>query len=75
MIGNSYYLMNIVVVFIGFPFKFYLGKEFLFILIDEIFNKSLSKKIDQLKSLTTTKDAVTNEMVAKVKDDIYQLVR
>lgn len=45
-IGNSYYLMNIVVVFIGFPFKFFLGKEFLFIFLDEAFNKSLSTKID-----------------------------
>ena len=59
LIGNSYYLMNIIVVFIGFPFKFYLGKEFLFIFLDEVFNKSLSQKIDQLKSLTTTKDAFT----------------
>lgn len=58
-IGNSYYLMNIIVVFIGFPFKFYLGKEFLFIFLDEVINKSLSKKIDKLQSLTTTKDAVT----------------
>jgi hypothetical protein len=42
VIGNSYYLMNIIVVFIGFPFKFYLGKEFLFIFLDEVINKSLS---------------------------------
>lgn len=42
LIGNSYYLMNIIVVFIGFPFKFYLGKEFLFIFLDEVINKSLS---------------------------------
>jgi hypothetical protein len=63
--------MNIVVVFIGFPFKFFLGKEFLFIFLDEAFNKSLSQKIDQLKSLTSTRDAVTEEMVSKVKDDIY----
>ena len=42
LLGKSYYLMNIIVVFIGFPFKFYLGKEFLFIFLDEVFNKSLS---------------------------------
>lgn len=58
-IGNTYYLMNVIVVFIGFPFKFFLGKEFLFIFLDEAVNKSLSQKIDQLQSLTTTKDAVT----------------
>ena len=31
------------------PFKFYLGKEFVFILIDELVNRSISKKIDHLK--------------------------
>jgi hypothetical protein len=30
------------------PFKFYLGKEFVFILIDELVNKSLSKKMEDL---------------------------
>jgi hypothetical protein len=74
-IGIVFYLQNILIVFLAFPFKFYIAKEFLFILFDEYFNKSLSKKIDQLKTYTSTKGVYTDEMISKVKDDIYQIVR
>jgi len=45
-IGIIFYLQNILIVFLAFPFKFYIAKEFLFILFYEYFNKSLSNKID-----------------------------
>ena len=41
-IGLIYYLLNIFATILVFPFKFYLGKEFFFILYDEVANKSLS---------------------------------
>lgn len=47
------------IVFLSFPFKFYIGKEFFFILLDEIKNKSLSQKIDQLKQYTSTRGVYT----------------
>jgi hypothetical protein len=74
-IGMTFYLQNIVIVFLAFPFKFYIAKEFLFILADEYYNRSLSNKIDQLKTYTSTKGVYTEDMVKKVKDDIYQIVR
>lgn len=70
-----FYLQNILIVFLAFPFKFYIAKEFLFILADEYFNKSLSNKIDLLKTYTSTKGVYTDDMVKKVKDDIYHIVR
>jgi len=65
----------VLIVFLSFPFKFYIGKEFFFILVDELKNRSLSTKIDQLKSYTSTKGVYTQEMIKKVEKDIYQIVR
>lgn len=59
------------------PFKFYLGKEFVFILIDEWFHKSISIKIDHLKKITEgEKNRLYSEtMIKKVQDDLYKIVR
>lgn len=57
--------------FLSFPFKFFIGKEFFFVLIDEIFHKSLSNKIDQLKTYTSTRGVYTLEMIKEVKKDIF----
>lgn len=32
------------------PFKFYLGKEFVYILLDELWNQSLSEKMEHYKT-------------------------
>ena len=61
--------------FFSFPFQFYIGKEFFFILYDEIINKSLTTKLDELKSFTSQKDVITEAMLQKVRDDMYQIVR
>lgn len=45
-VGEVFYMLNVVVVFLAFPFKFYIGKEYFFVLYDELKNRSLSKKID-----------------------------
>lgn len=74
-VGRIFYFQNVFIVFISFPFKFYIGKEFFFIFIDEIKNRSLSSKIDELKSYTSSKGVYTQEMIKKVEKDIYQIVR
>eukprot|EP00347_Sterkiella_histriomuscorum_P005070 403358014 len=75
MYGKIFYWQCILCVVLVFPFQFYIGKEFFFVLFDEIINKSLSNKIDELKTLTSTKNRYTKEMVLKLKDDLYQIVR
>ena len=57
--------------FITFPFKFFIGKESLIMLIDEIKRRSLTKKIDELKSYSSSKGVYTQDMLKKVKGDIY----
>jgi hypothetical protein len=57
------------------PFKFYLGKEFVFILIDELRNKSISTKMDHLKTFLGNKKLYSETMIKRVQDDIYQVVR
>lgn len=62
------------------PFKFYLGKEFVYILIDELLNRSISRKMDHLKyyqTMTSGKDGVTysETVIQRVRDDLYQIVR
>lgn len=47
-IPRNGYLVNGIIVFVTslqIPFKFFVSKEFLFIMYDEIKNKGLSKKI------------------------------
>lgn len=74
-VGRAFYFQNTLIVFLSFPFKFFIGKEFFFVLIDEIFHKSLSNKIDQLKTYTSTRGVYTLEMIKEVKKDIFQIVR
>lgn len=57
------------------PFKFYLGKEFLFIFIDELKNKSISLKIDDLKLYMGNQKLYTENMVQRVRNDLYKVVR
>jgi len=52
-----------------------MGKEYVFILYDELKNRSISKKIDELKKYCSMKDVYTENMVTKIRDDIYLLVR
>ncbi len=73
--GYVFCIMNLVSILFVLPFKFYIGKEFFFILYDELANKSLSSKIDELKQFTSIKGVYTKDMVQQVRSDIYQLVR
>lgn len=57
------------------PFKFYLGKEFVFIMIDELMNKSISTKMEHLKTFLGDRKLYSETMIKKVQDDIYQVVR
>jgi hypothetical protein len=57
------------------PFKFYLGKEFVFILIDELVNKSLSKKMEDLNFYLGNKEMYSKKMIKKVHKDLYRIVR
>lgn len=74
-VGRIFWFQNIITVFLAFPFKFYIGKEFIFLLIDEITKRSLSSKIDQLKTCTSTRGVFTEQMVKEVRKDIFQIVR
>ena len=58
-----------------FPYKFFIAKEFLFIFWDEVINKSLSSKIDELKQRSSMKNVITKNMVQKIRSDIYVIVR
>ena len=42
--------MCFMLIFIQIPFKFYLTKEFMFILYDELKNQGLSSKINEIKT-------------------------
>jgi hypothetical protein len=57
------------------PFKFYLGKEFVYILIDEFMNKSISKKMDHLKYYQSEKKKYSETVIQRVHNDLYQIVR
>ena len=58
-----------------FPFNFFIAKEFFFILYDELKNKSISKKIDNLKEQESLKGNFNDLMVEKINDKEYILVR
>lgn len=45
--------IRVMIVYLTFPFQFYIGKEFFFILYDEIKQRGISKKIDDIKSYTS----------------------
>ncbi|CDW76716.1 UNKNOWN [Stylonychia lemnae] len=57
------------------PFKFYLGKEFVLILFDELMYKSLSSKIDDMKAQHRSKKVFTDLTVHKVREDLYDIIR
>jgi hypothetical protein len=58
------------------PFKFYLTKEFLFILYDELKNRGLSSKIEDLRAYSFGDRPLYSELqVQKLRDDLYQIVR
>lgn len=78
MIGPTTYSIDwciLLSMMIQIPFKFYLGKEFVFIFIDELVNRSISKKIDDLKQCLGNKNKFSETMIQKVHDDLYQIVR
>jgi hypothetical protein len=62
-VGRIFYFQNVLVVFLSFPFKFFIAKEFLFILFDELKYRSLSTKIDKLKTYTSTRGVYTDQMI------------
>jgi hypothetical protein len=51
-----------------------MGKEFVFIFLDEFLNRTLSKKIDKLR-LPNGKLFEQETMAKKVQEDIFHLVR
>jgi hypothetical protein len=68
-------LLRVAIQYLSFPFQFYIGKEFFFILYDELKNRSLSHKIDDLKTYTSHRGVYTSDMIAKVDSETYELVR
>lgn len=74
-LGLMHMSIRIAIQFFSFPFQFYIGKEFSFILYDEIKFRSISKKIDELKKYTSTRGVYTNEMVKQIDTETYEVVR
>ena len=52
-LGQIFFFQCQLIQFLAFPFKFFIGKESLNMLIDELKRRSLSKKIDELKTYTS----------------------
>jgi len=71
--------VNVLLLFVTslqIPFKFFLEKEFLFIIYDEIVNESVSQKIqDQRKALISEQQKYTHLSMKRLSDQHYQLVR
>jgi hypothetical protein len=58
------------------PLKFFAGKEFMLILFDEIRNKSMSKKVADLKQHYNADNKVySNQMIDKLNEDVFYIVR
>ena len=51
--GLADIFIRVMILYLVFPFQFYIGKEFFFILYDEIKQRGISKKIDDIKSYTS----------------------
>ena len=51
--GLADIFIHVMILYLTFPFQFYIGKEFFFILYDEIKQRGISKKIDDIKSYTS----------------------
>ncbi|CDW76841.1 UNKNOWN [Stylonychia lemnae] len=73
--GNILFAQTILHLILVFPFYFFMAKEYSFILYDELKHRSLSNKIEELKKYASMKDVYTENMVQKIRDDIYILVR
>ncbi len=73
--GTTFYLQTILSYIVIVPFKFFIAKEFVFIFYDELLTRSLSSKIDKLKKYTSINNVYTNDMVIKLKKDLYVLMR
>ena len=57
------------------PIKVYIAKEYYFMLHEEILNRTFTRKIDELKHYSSNNMKYTNEMIKKVKGDIYEIIR
>ena len=73
--GLADIFFRVMIMYLTFPFQFYIGKEFFFILYDEIKKRGISKKIDGIKSHTTQRNVFTRDMLHKVDSETYELVR
>jgi len=52
-----------------------MGKEFVLIVLDEIMNRSLSRKLDHLKANLGRDRLYSDNIVEKVQEDLYMVVR
>ena len=75
LLGKLSYLASVIIILLSFPFEFYIGKEFFFMMYEEFKHNTISQKIDWLKSCTSTKGVYTEAMVEKIRDDIYEIIR
>ncbi|CDW91284.1 UNKNOWN [Stylonychia lemnae] len=64
--GYSLLALTILQQILIFPFYFFMAKEYTFVLYDELKNRSLSKKIEQLKMMSSMKDVYT-ELMLKIE--------
>lgn len=74
-IGLSQNILRVAISFCSFPFQFYIGKDFFFILWDELRNKSISNKIDELKQHTSTRGVYTADMLKKIDPKTFEVIR
>ncbi len=75
---TSQIMTNVILVFVAslqIPFKFFLEKEFLFIIYDELVNQSVSKKILEMRKTLMSDQQYSHLTVKKLSDQHYQLVR
>lgn len=74
-LGLAEAVISVLIQLFSFPFQFYIGKDFFFMLWDELKHRSISKKIDELKRYTSSKDVYTMDMLQQVDADTYEVVR
>jgi|LauGreDrversion4_2_1035121.scaffolds.fasta_scaffold299098_1 hypothetical protein len=74
-LGLAEAIVTVLIQFFSFPFQFYIGKDFFFMLYDELKHRSISKKIDQLKSFTSNRNVYTEDMLQKIDETTYEVVR
>ncbi|CDW85733.1 UNKNOWN [Stylonychia lemnae] len=72
------YLVNgmiVVVTLLQIPFKFFVSKEFLFIMYDELRNCGLSNKVDQMQKKVYGNLGYTQQSIRQISAQHYQIVR